>query len=145
MPNMHVSLFIRPADRINASSMAHNETESFSVTVKVGGNGERSEIALFADSLAQLAEFGRAIVRECEKLAPVEASDPFLPNEADQSAVTHDFRPGAYAINDAVQHDEAMVNTPPNFDPNAWLATQEPAMAEALSRIAEKDDKPLPF
>lgn len=66
------------------------------------------------DGIAQFLEIGRAIVSQCESLLGVPAndgSDPFLPsapNEADQSAVTHDFRPGAYAINDAVQHDEAM-------------------------------------
>jgi hypothetical protein len=40
---------------------------------------------------------------------------PFAINDADESAVTHDFRPGAYAINDAVEHEAAQVECEPPF------------------------------
>lgn len=96
MPNMHVSVFIRPEDRITASSLALSETNSFTVGVRLHpGNGHPAgEVSLFADSVKQLADFGRAIVEQCEMLEAGPASvDPFLPS---------------YAINDAVQHEEAM-------------------------------------
>lgn len=112
MPNMHVSVFIRLKDSIEANGLAHTETNSFSVTVKVACGSDRGEIAIFADSLSQLADFGRVIVEQCDMLAggPATASapDPFLPSEASAADLTHDFRPGVYAINDAVQHEEAM-------------------------------------
>lgn len=98
MPNMHVSVFIQPAERITASSLVLSETNSFTISVRLHpGNGHPAgEVSLFADSIKQMADFGRAIVEQCEILAAGPASapvDPFLPS---------------YAINDAVQHDEAM-------------------------------------
>jgi len=64
---MHVSVFIQPKERVFASSLVHEDTKSFSVTVRmVDPDGSAGEVALFADDAAQLLEFGRAIVRECE-------------------------------------------------------------------------------
>lgn len=111
MPNMHVSVFIRPEDRIDASSLAIPETGTFSISVRLwpGGGETPSEVSLFAHSVKQMADFGRAIVKQCEQLAadhPASAPvvDPFLPNSP-------------YAINDAVQHDEAMAASEQDDNP----------------------------
>lgn len=119
MPNMHVSVFIGPKETIGASSLAIEETKSFSVTVRMYDDKGASEVALYADSLGQLLDFGRAIVAECEKLAPSNK-----PGDPVACSVAHD--PATYAINDAVQHEAA-----------ADLAT---AMVETLR---PEDDHPF--
>lgn len=92
MPSMHLSAFIRPNDTIHATGVTL-EHGGGCVTVRIVGDGESSEIAVFAD-LARLLEFGQAIVREVEAIMPRDGQI--------------DLSPYAYAINDAVEHDAAM-------------------------------------
>lgn len=74
MPSMHLSAFIRPKDTVHATGVTL-ENGGGCVTVRVVGDGESSEIAVFADDLARLLEFGQAIVREVEAVMPREPSN----------------------------------------------------------------------
>lgn len=80
MPNMHVSVFIRPTDKIASTGLSLDRSFTVGVRLYPGDGGAPAEISLFADSLSQLADFGRAIVAECEKLMPdsADASDSLL-------------------------------------------------------------------
>lgn len=75
MRAMHLAIFLGSQDRIYSASMVHKDTKAFSVTVSMCDDRGRSEVAIFADSLSQIADFGRAILAECDQLA-VESAKP---------------------------------------------------------------------
>jgi hypothetical protein len=127
---MHVSVFIERGDEIGARSLVHEDTQSFSVTVRVGAG----ELAIFADDAGQLLEFGRAIVRECETFAASApqkivvapfTGDPIEPEIREVNGETVVDMTGVipqhvpYAFNDGVQHvlDAVVLREPEDDHP----------------------------
>jgi len=90
------------------------DNNPLTLTIKVqrkGGVVSDHDFTFFAESLDAIRDLGYEIVNGCNaiKLAPVdidfgeslEANVPYVP----------------FAINDAVEHDEAMASMPPGYDP----------------------------
>lgn len=83
MPNITLTVFMRPSGMIVTKSFVNDKPKSFAVTVRMIDPEGGSEITIFADSLSQLFEVGRAIVAECEAMAPDPASDALLASPPD--------------------------------------------------------------
>lgn len=111
--NAHIAIFIKPDDRIKADAMAHKNTDSFSVCVRIGPMAQApGEVSFYADSLDLLLDLGYAIINQCRALRPA----PPIETEPEHAPFT---------INDAVEHDEAMASMPDGYDPDQPITAAE--------------------